>query len=209
VRDTVNIIVVGYHLGKIERECLGHVISNTTYPYVLTYYDNYKNKFTLTKLWNLLIEKSVTEYICLLNNDTRVAPNWLSNMMDTMKHIPVCGFVGPSTNCCHSPQSTVITYEDAQEFAGEEIEMKDPISGFCLLMRRCVWVEMKGFDSNYKHYGQESDLIDRAKARGWKSYWRKDAFVYHIGEASVKASGMDVDAARDEARKLYWSKRKP
>jgi len=32
--------------------------------------------------------------------------------------------------------------------------------------------------------------------------------VHHIGEASVKASGMDGEAARTEAKKLYWSTRK-
>jgi GT2 family glycosyltransferase len=120
----------------------------------------------------------------------------------------MCGFVGPSTNNCHSPQKKISSPEAARKYKNKAVQMKDPISGFCLLFRKSLWNELGGFDPMYKHYGQESDFIDRARICGWSCYWRQDAFVYHIGEASVKASGLDVEAARNEAKKLYWSTRK-
>jgi O-antigen biosynthesis protein len=206
--NAVNIIVIGFNLGRIEFDCLQSIISKTHYPYVLTYYDNFKNKYTLTQIWNRLIRVSPCANICLLNNDTQVTDGWLTKMMDTLKNQPNCGFVGPSTNNCHSPQKAISSPEKAACKTDVVIQMKDPMSGFCLLFRRALWEELKGFDPKYKHYGQESDFIDRAHKQGWKSYWRQDAFVYHIGEASVKSSGMNAEAARTEAKKIYWSTRK-
>jgi GT2 family glycosyltransferase len=88
--------------------------------------------------------------------------------------------------------------------------MKDPISGFCLLFRRSLWLRLRGFDERYKLYGQESDFVDRAQKLGLKVVWRKDAFVYHEGEASVKAHSYDVQAEREKAKRIYWQdRRKP
>jgi len=205
---TVNIIVIGFHLGKIELDCFASITQHTKQPYVLTYYDNHKNDYTLTQLWNELIDSSPCNYICLLNNDTRVTEGWLTKLMDTIETVDNCGFVGPSTNNCHSPQKDVATPKQAAKLAGSIVQMDQPISGFCLLFKKSLWVELNGFDSKYKHYGQESDFIDRAKQRGLEAYWRQDSFVHHIGEASVKASGIDAEAARTEAKKIYWGTRK-
>lgn len=203
----VNIIIIGYGLGSIEIECLSSVITHTQYPNVITYYDNVHDKYTLTEIWNKLIKASPCDFICLLNNDTKVTSDWLTRMMGTLIAVPECKFIGPSTNNCHSPQKKIPTKEIAEKHTGKAIAMKDPISGFCLLFAKETWESVDGFDSRYKHYGQESDLIDRVQQQGGKCYWRQDAFVYHIGEASVKKSGIDIHAARMEARKLYWSSR--
>jgi GT2 family glycosyltransferase len=139
-----------------------------------------------------------------------VQEKWLKKMVHTLENSYRCAFVGPSTNNCHSPQKTIPSPDDAarSKYKNVAVHMEDPISGFCLLFRKSLWEDLGGFDPKYKHYGQESDFIDRAHKKGWLSYWRQDAFVYHIGEASVKASGIDVNAARKEAKKIYWSTRK-
>ena len=70
-------------------------------------------------------------------------------------------------------------------------------------------LKLGGFDEKYKFYGAESDFIDRAnKQFGYRCAWVKDAFVHHIGEASVKNSDMDVQKERSNARELYWKTRK-
>ena len=203
----VDIIVIGYDLIKLETTCLSSVLCHTKYPYVLTYYDNYQDEYTLTQIWNKLIDRSSCDYICLLNNDTEVTPRWLTKMVHTLERTPTCGFVGPSTNNCHSPQKEIDTPEKASQYENVAVRMDQPISGFCLLFTRNLWRDLGGFDPKYKHYGQESDFIDRAKHLGYDSFWRKDSFVWHVGEASVKKSGMDVTAARNEAKKLYWETR--
>lgn len=204
----VDIIVVGYNLPILEERCLKCIRNFTEYPYVLTFRDNYKTGLTLTQMWNTLIRKSRKEYVCLLNNDTEVCPGWLTKMMQTVLTIPDCGFVGPSTNACHSPQKMISSYEMAKLYKGQYEKMEQPISGFCLLFRKATWEKLGGFDERYALYGQESDFIDRAKKLGLHCYWRKDAFVHHVGEASIKSSGVNVEEERNKAKKLYWSTRK-
>lgn len=218
-----NTIIVGYGLTPVEQDgefvdietnCVKSVLENTEPgTYLLSYIDNFENKVgTLTKIWNDLIRSSTADYICLLNSDTVVYPGWLSKMTETLCVDDTFGFVGPSTSNCHSPQKNIPTFEEAAKYATREDKvevMKDPISGFCVLFRPYTWRKLKGFDERYSFYGAESDFIDRAKTQlGLVSVWRKDAFVYHYGEMSIKKSGMDVNKAREQAKKIYWSTRK-
>jgi len=209
--NVVNIIVTGFgitdEIKELQSICVSKIAENTEFPYVLTYYDNAMFKETLTDSWNFYCAHAPTEYICLLNNDTEVHAGWLTKMIDVFSKEPACGFVGPSTNSCHSPQKKIGTIEKATAIGPTWVEMKEPISGFCLVFKKALWEELGGFDPRYKFYGQESDFIDRAHRKGYKSFWRQDAFVYHHGEASVKASKMDVTGARNEAKKIYWGDR--
>jgi len=202
----VNIVILGYGLPKIESECIASVIEHTKNPYYISYVDNKNTGKTLTQMWNMMLEISGATYTCLLNSDTVVTPNWLTKMVETLESDNKIGFVGPSTNNCHSPQKT-ITFDQAKEMPRTEEVMKDPISGFCLVFPTMLRNIIGSFNEQYNFYGQESDYIDRAKQEGYKCVWRKDAFVWHIGEASVKTSDMDVKQEREKAKKIYWSNR--
>lgn len=210
--ETVNIIVIGYNVPRLERACLKTILANTAQPYLLTYYDNFASGLTLTEIWNKLISLSPCQYICLLNNDTEPYPHWLSRMMDSLgKTIDgkKIGFVGPSTNSCHSPQKNIATYEEALAHAGQVEIMQSPISGFCLLFEKHTYDMINGLDERYGLYGQESDFIDRANRQlNLFCAWRKDSFVFHHGEASVKANKVDVDQERQKAKAIYWADRK-
>ena len=207
-KPLVDIFVVGYGLPELEEKCLGSVIRNTTdWPYILTFFDNYDTDFSLTDVWETFVEGCKQRFIVLLNNDTETHPKWLSRMMEVMLSDDTIGFCGPSTSACHSPQKTISTFEEAEKYIGQVEEVKDPLSGFCFLMRREAWREVGGFDTRFGLYGSESDLADRAHRMGYRSIWVKSSYVFHHGEMSVKASGMNVKAERERAKKLYWSER--
>lgn len=206
--DLVNIIIVGYGLSKTEKNCFNSIIKNTAHPYIITYYDNQKDKYSLTKLWNTLIKNSITDHICLLNNDTEVCPHWLLRMFYAYKKYEYKAFIGPSTNNCHSPQKNVDTFEKASSYVGQDAieELSQPISGFCFLFNTNIWYKLDGFDERYDFYGAESDFIERSvRIHKYKSVWAKDAFVKHIGSASINKSGKNQEEARKKALKLYWN----
>jgi len=205
---TVHIIVIGYSLPKEEKDCIESIHKNTDYPCGLTFYDNYNTGHTLTYVWNTIIKHSPYNYICLLNNDTIVYPKWLSRMMETLLTYPKCGFVGPSTNDLKTGPSPEITTWLQAEANPKKIEVRTtPLVGFCLLFPKAVWTELNGFDERYTLYGQESDMEDRAMKMGYACIWRKDAFVYHIGEASAKKHNVDITTERRLARIRYWHDR--
>lgn len=205
----VEIIVIGYNLPEIEAECIASVERNTFHPYLLTFFDNYGSGLTLTQVWNRLIENSKQDYICLLNNDTLVYPYWLTKLVETLSYDPDYAFAGPSTNNAGGRyQQKISSYEEACRYTGIGEEVSEPLVGFCLLFRKKTWRALGGFDERYTLYGQESDFIRRGQEKGYKQVWRHDSFVFHYGEASVKASGKNIQAERQKGRQLYWSTRK-
>lgn len=205
----VEIIVVGYgpKVKRLEKKCLSSILFSTPPIYTLTYIDNWESGKSLTEAWNWAIKRSDSKYICLLNNDTEVIPGWLEKLVEVLDNDPRCFAVGPSTNNCHSPQKTIDTPEKAAESI-QTVQMKDPISAFCVLFKKSVFDGIGGFDPKYTLYGQESDLLNRAQTLGYKLCWRQDAFVWHEGESSIKAYNIDITKEREKAKKLYWGSRR-
>jgi 23S rRNA U2552 (ribose-2'-O)-methylase RlmE/FtsJ len=52
----------------------------------------------LNHLWNDYVKESSTEFICLLNNDVRISPNFLSSSISVLEKEPSVGFVNHVTN---------------------------------------------------------------------------------------------------------------
>lgn len=211
MKNLCNIIVIGYgpKVKRLDKQCISSILFNTKYPYILTYFDNYGSGLSLTQAWNILIKNNESEYVCLLNNDVVVTPNWLMDLIEVLGTNEDIGFVGPSGNC-HSPQKAITSEEEAKkpEFS-ERIEiLKDPPSAFCIIFRKATWEVLGGFDERYDLYGSESDLCDRAqKQLGCKFAWRQDVFIYHVGEQSSKAYEIDTELERKKARTIYWGDR--
>jgi GT2 family glycosyltransferase len=57
-----------------------------------------KTNVDLNEIWNDFVEKSNTEFVCLLNNDTRISPNFLSSSKHVFDLEPEVGFVNHATN---------------------------------------------------------------------------------------------------------------
>jgi hypothetical protein len=57
-----------------------------------------KSNVSLNHIWNWFVEKSKTPYICLLNNDVRIAPNFLSSAIQVFEKEQNVGFVNHVSN---------------------------------------------------------------------------------------------------------------
>lgn len=176
------IIVVKYNLEKIENQCLRAVVDHTE-NYNLIVHDNFPKNENLGLLWNRLIDKSETDYICLLNSDALVAPQWLAKLIECFNY-PKIGVAGPSTNYSHNPQSKVHLKEPFVDFG--KTYPTWCLSGFCIVFPKKIWEEVGGFPEDFGFYGQEVVFIDKIVKLGYKQCWRTDAFVYHYGSASAK-----------------------
>jgi GT2 family glycosyltransferase len=53
---------------------------------------------SLNNLWNYFVSTSSTKFLCLLNNDVRLSPNFLSTSIAVLEKEPLVGFVNHVTN---------------------------------------------------------------------------------------------------------------
>lgn len=207
----VDIIILRFNTPGYDIDCVKSIIENTEYPYCqITLFDNYHYQFNLSKIWNMLIARSYGEYICLLNNDTKPSGGWLNKLMEVFEREEMVGVVGPSTNQCSSPQK-------AGELGGgyEVIDFEiygkvQQLSGFCILFPKKIWSLVGGFDERFGFYAQENEFLHRVRNAGYRTLWRKDAFIFHIGEASARKrqeedTSFNIAVERKKGYDLYRS----
>ena len=196
----VDVIIVKYNTPELEEICIQSVVDNTEIPYRLTIFDNYQTKHNIGQLWNKLISESSSDYICLLNSDTKVTPKWLSKLLKTFDRVDKVGCVGPSTDNSHNQQSREKPEEVFVDFG--KTYPKWCIGGFCLVFPKKVWEEVGGFPEDFGFYGQEVALVDRIMSIGYKQIWRTDVFVHHEGSASVKKAEKSGEMSETLERQL-------
>ncbi len=143
--------------------------------------------------YNLAIGEISSEYIALLNNDTKVTPDWLLEMVTAIQSSPEIAIVG----------SKVLTFgrENILQYAGGKFTILgngyvqglwqednegwsvQKYTGFAMgaafLIRRDVFLELGGFDDRYFAYNEETDLCWRTWLAGYKILYAPKAIVYH------------------------------
>ncbi|MGH9079192.1 MAG: glycosyltransferase family 2 protein [Acidimicrobiales bacterium] len=63
----------------------------------------------------------------------------------------------------------------------------DWLSGACLMLRRCAFEEVGGFDESYFMYAEDVDLCWRLARAGWKAAYAQAAEVTHLQGVSTEA----------------------
>ncbi len=201
------IIIIKYGLPELEQECIDSVIEHTTdVDYVLTVHDNYEDDEGLSKVWNELICNSDADYICLLNNDTRVEDKWLNKLLECFDEDENLGALGPMTNASTGPQGNLRKWQTKTK---RLMQARYPLVGFCLVFPRKVWEEIGGFDEGYEIYGEDSDFIMEVKERRYTVKIRTDVFIFHHGKSSTPiaiARGKDLLKMKAESKARFIKK---
>ncbi|PYS36373.1 MAG: hypothetical protein DMF75_01075, partial [Acidobacteria bacterium] len=150
-----------------------------------------------SKAANIGAERAKGEYLAFLNNDMRVARDWLSVLLETAR-------AGEGFACVGS---TVLNWE------GTEVDFKGRIDdAFCLayepsndpsadlsaapysltlfdsggaaLIQRQAFHELGGFDPDFFLYQEDVDLCWRLWLRGYECAISSESVVYHRGGAT-------------------------
>jgi GT2 family glycosyltransferase len=149
---------------------------------------------------NAGIQLSITagaDYVVLLNNDTRVEPDWLKALIAVAER-------DPSVAICHAQQRTWdgrcnIQFRFVPEWAEAETMTKpvqDPgqetpctFASACAMLLRCEALERIGlFDERYFAYVEDVDLALRAWIAGYRVMFVPQSIVYHRGASSSTGS---------------------
>jgi GT2 family glycosyltransferase len=229
--DSASVVVVTYNGLVFTRLCLESLLANTTdEDFELIAVDNGSTDGTpvyLTKLaerdarvrvllngrnmgfapaCNQGLGLAGGEHLVLLNNDTMVAPGWLSALLSHLRN-PGVGLVGPVTNRIGNEAEIETDYRTwgeflqfarrrAREHTGEWLEVRTPAM-FCLAMRRQTYLHIGPLDERYEvGLLEDDDYSDRARAAGYQLRCIEDVVVHHFGEASFGKLVSDGEYSR-------------
>lgn len=198
------LIVVKNQLELFEK-CIKS-IENTTENYTLYIWDNDSNQSTkeflktiknahiishdenigFIKPNNNLIKLGSSPYVILLNSDTIVSPNWdkaLIGCLESNPDIGVTGYRGAILNDKLEGSEIAFGYE------------ADYVEGWCLCFKRDTYNKHGLFDENLHFaYCEDADFCLKLKENNFKSYVLHLNLVLHIGHATIKEVGANVES---------------
>lgn len=168
---------------------------------------------------NLALRRCDARYLLLLNPDTEIVEDALSNMVDYMERHPEIGVLGPQlrypdgrpqpsrrrfpTLATAFMESTLLEewlpnnrWARAYRFAdapADVIQPVDWVTGACMLVRRKATERVGLLDEDLFMYSEELDWCRRLVADGWRViYYPCAVVVHHEGQSAGQ-----VIAARD------------
>ncbi len=139
--------------------------------------------------------------ILLLNNDTLVTPNWLTNLRAALYSAENIGAVGPVANACSNMQQIDIPYKntispyimnDVENFAYSYNHSTNSkwykwmtLVGFCMLIKREVYEKIGNLDEIFSPGNYEDDDYSlRIRQAGYELLLCKDTFIHHFGSST-------------------------
>lgn len=159
------------------------------------------------------------EYIILLNNDTLVPPGWIQRLTKPLQD-PEIGLAGPMSNSVGNDQRVDHFVGDPVQganpdwlkefysFYKDRVRSTDLLGFYCVAMRKAVYDEVGGLDTQY-NYGmfEDDDYCARVKKLRFKLVIVEDAFVYHHGSASFNKLDEDEYQAIFTRNKQYFEQK--
>jgi len=144
---------------------------------------------------NKAIKESNGEYICLLNNDTEVKPNFLDKIIKYMEKNEDIGMLCPKivyftkpnylwyAGAYLNPRSIYFSYhigmgqKDNEQY--DQIKETSYVAGTALFTRKDVIEKIGLLDEIFFMYAEEVDWNYRAKQIGYKLIYFPETVVYH------------------------------
>lgn len=134
------------------------------------------------------------DYVYLLNNDTEVDPDFLSEIVEVVENDPTIGIAG-STVFYYKP-SDIIWYAGghANWISGDmvdprvgqklktgklEIEDVDEVAGAGMLIRSKSIEKVGVLNTKFFIYFEETDWCQRVKKAGWRVVWAPKSKIWH------------------------------
>ena len=167
---------------------------------------------------NIGIQKSISDYVMILNNDTIPSPNWIEGLILAFEKDSSLGIVSPVTNYVGeglqvNSDSRNISPDDIEEFANkianrnEIIYEPNRLVFFCAMIRRTV-IDLIGLlDESYiRGNFEDDDYCLRARYAGYRLGIAQNSFVYHHGSKTFKENKFNYIENFENNRKKFYLK---
>ena len=133
--------------------------------------------------------------ILLLNNDTIVTPNWLSNLKKCLYSSCDIGAVGAVTNSCSNFQSIPCGYSSIEEMISfsRQVNNSNPnlwedrarLVGYCMLIKTEIINKIGLLDEVFSPGNYEDDdYCLRIRNAGYRLVLCRDTFIHHYGSVT-------------------------
>lgn len=218
MRHKVSIIILNWNGRKYLAGCLSSVLAQTYPHYEVVLVDNASTdgsvelvtqKFPTVRIIrndvnlgfaagnNQAIKVTSGEYAATLNNDTKVDPDWLAELVKAIQTDARAGMAASKMLFQARPQ-VIDSAGLAPDLAGiawnwrsgeddqggfEPREVFGPCAG-AALYRREMLDQIGLFDEDFFAYLEDADLAWRARLAGWKCLYVPTAKVYHVHSAT-------------------------
>jgi GT2 family glycosyltransferase len=156
--------------------------------------------------YNRALEKVEEEIYCLLNSDVAVTEGWLKPVLDLFALNSNAGIVQPKIKDLSKPDYFEYAgaaggfldffgypfcrgrvFQSLEKDTGQYDDLAEIFwaTGACLFIRKSIFRELKGFDSDYFAHQEEIDLCWRANNLGYKVMYNGSSTVFHLGGSTL------------------------
>jgi GT2 family glycosyltransferase len=165
---------------------------------------------------NIGLQDASGDYIVTLNNDTRVEPDWLANLVAVADAHPTAGMVGCRIVSFDHPEKIdslgmkicrdgmsrgAFRMQDWSALSMPPAEILFP-SACAALYKRAMIDEVGFFDDDFFAYCEDTDLGLRGRIAGWGAVLATQAVVYH--KYSATGGGFSPFKLYLVERNHYW-----
>jgi O-antigen biosynthesis protein len=163
-------------------------------------------------------------YVLMLNNDTEVSSGWIDELLYVFEHFNDVGMAGAKLLYPNGQlqEAGGIVWNNGDPWNyGREGNPREPrynytrqvdyLSGACVMLRKALWDELRGFDERYvPAYFEDADLAFRVRERGLKTFYTPFSQVIHFeGISSGKSVTSGAKRFQEVNRpkfKARWSR---
>ncbi len=191
-----DIVIIVHNQLEYLKQCIDSIKANTE-NYTIHIWDNGSNQETkeyieacgakyvrveenigFIKPNNELLKQCTSDYVILLNSDTRVLPNWANSMI---------GFLQANPNTKQIGYMGVKLDEDGQGRRADLGYNIDYVCGWCSCFPRSLYNEIGLFDEGLQFaYFEDSDFSLRVQQAGYKIYALHTMLVHHYENKTIK-----------------------
>jgi len=207
-------IIIGNDMSTDNTRIIGRYLAN-----IIVHNNNYKNNFLMN--CNEMAKLSSGKYILFLNNDTKVHKEWLIYLIKLIESDEKIGMVGPKLIFPNGKlqEAGGIVWDNGECYnygRGNNSDMPeynyvkevDYISGISILIRKCVWEKIGGFDKRYiPVYYEDKDFAFEIRRLGYKViYQPKSVVVNYKGISNGKFLSSDIKKYQIRNKKKFIKK---
>lgn len=165
--------------------------------------------FGFAQGYNEALKQVQEAFLVLVNSDIEVTENWLSPLENSFhQHAKVAivqpkildykdktkfeyaGAAGGYIDRLGYPFCRGRLFDTIEEDRGQYNDDQSIFwaSGACFIIRKSVFTQLQGFDTDFFAHQEEIDLCWRAKNLGHEIVYCPESTVYHVGGATLQAS---------------------